>query len=230
MIDPKVLAWVSDLREVWDRALEKQYPEFDDHAMSVPALAWIVTLLNQCDDGQHVLELGTGFSTMVLRAWEHDYRHSGYVVSADHWPEWMEFVQGELNRGLIWPDSYLLIDEMKEYHAGQYDFIVVDHGPELVTRIADSRWCASLLRPGGCLIFDDWRPRFASHISQALAPLGFDFKSIDEAKRGPNDKALGFGVKVREAVDNPPPLDSLLVARRSPRQRARATRSRKKAR
>lgn len=107
-----------------------------------------------------VLELGTGFSTFVLR--ETAIETHSVVFSADHDPVWLGFIRGLVStEPELGQTHFYTIEGIKgrtRRRKSRFDLIFIDHGPTWQARIEDIRWAHSVLAEGGRLILDDWFP------------------------------------------------------------------------
>lgn len=224
---------VEELKCWYNEKLQKQFTNPNDLTVSIPGARFVVEQLEEANPGM-ILEMGSGFTTLVFRAWKKHKaqpqrtetvkktkKKTVQVWTAEHNPEWLAFTRQLLSERQL-STSYLnlLDDRFRAKKRPKFDFIFVDHGPELITRIADSRWLASLLTANGRLVFDDWRPRFAHRITAALEPLGFTFYVAEHTRRSPRDKAIAVARKTRPAQKTLPPIGPLLTPRRrSPKRR-----------
>jgi predicted O-methyltransferase YrrM len=189
---------LEELKEWYDKRLRERYPTFKEGAMSLPGIAYVLEVLGEVRP-KWVLELGSGFSTLVLRTWQKQLADSGseYVpelVTADHEPTFLAFTRKCLAElGLGRNELHVLDKAFRERTGGMglYHAIIIDQGPTLDTRVADLSWCLPALAPGGMLLFDDWRPKFAGKVKRALEPRGFVVREASAVRRFPTDKAIG---------------------------------------
>lgn len=212
---------VADLRER-RRAYHEQVrayvqskgQSFVDKAISAEGAAFILDVLEQrlrLPDPLRVLDMGLGFSTVFIGEWiGHAARPSDVIspaeyVGFDHDQAWVRFVEG-LIVAIGFPPfpRHLLTDREHVTHAAVagaddgFDVIVVDHGDEqgtdLSTRAKDTPWLTTLLRPGGVMLFDDWRPKHEGRIRRALGE-GWTIGAAEWTRRFPRDKAIGWAMK-----------------------------------
>lgn len=198
-----------------------------DMAISCPGAFYILKVLGErivehtpesrvpgtvYDDALQVLDMGTGFSTMFIREWAigADICESLVYTGRDHNPDWLAFIERTFvkddpeyaSSGLTVPDNFHLglIDRSEQGPLCQwscYDVIIVDHGPQLQTRADDVPWLVTQLKPGGVMLFDDWRPKHEGRIRRALAAVGGDWTigMGQDTKRWPGDKGIGFATR-----------------------------------
>lgn len=185
--------------------LESEGIAFVDKAISAPGAAFIEQVMGQRRrTSMRVLDMGIGFSTMVFArwmerqpdAWTMDY------VGVEHDASWCAFVSRLPGMG---PDQQLVARRPHDHGSPRwrkdgFDVIVVDHGDgkgtDLDTRAKDTPWLATMLRPDGIMLFDDWRPKHEGRIRRAL-PNGWRIGAAEWTRRYPRDKAIGWAVRER---------------------------------
>ena len=163
-----------------------------DRAISVPGARFILSKLDELQP-ETIADVGSGYSSLFLRRWTAG--RSATCCSVDHDEGWLGFVQGLAGELGLCTERFVTMERFRDMaRPGSFDVLVVDHGPELQTRLDDIAWLVTLLRPGGCLLFDDWRPRFARRATARLAELGFVTEAAEQTRRWPRDKAVGVAV------------------------------------
>jgi predicted O-methyltransferase YrrM len=123
----------------------------DQTAISAHSAAWLCDTLNIFPQLYNVLDLGSGFSTWVLRAFTR-----AHIVTVDHSAQWLRHTRNELHAlGLPTRDMYELSDFIENHANEKFDLVFVDMGDTALRRQyfeAFLHWTA----PGGLLVFDDW--------------------------------------------------------------------------
>lgn len=194
-------------QEAVDVAERKRGREPLDIAMRAEGMRFVLDVLSQRWSGaagragpceQAVLEMGMGYSTVVLTQWCASHQPST-LVSADHLLEWLVFVQTMLPRYKSEPWwKRLTCDRLRaERHLGRYDLILVDHGPKMTTRIDDMPWMVRALKEDGVMVFDDWRHGNPGRVTKALAALPGSWR-IEVAEHtccGPLGKAVALATR-----------------------------------
>jgi predicted O-methyltransferase YrrM len=152
-------------------------------------------------DCKTVLELGCGFSTIALRAWEReaDVRK---VISAEHNEDWVAALKGLLTERDIQNNDIYLLSEIKDQYIslnhGVYDAVFIDHGPTMRTRLDDLPWAASLLNDNGILFLDDWRTehvgkkstRWSKKAKAILSRMGFEAEVLEDSRSAQHERAI----------------------------------------
>lgn len=127
-----------------------------DRGITVTGAAWLSRYI-EVERPKTLLEMGTGFSTLVLR--EAAARSGTTVFSAEHDPTWLGFVRGLVStRPRLDQRHFCTVEQIKNRLARRerrFDAVFVDHGPTWKARLQDLGWCQSVLAPGGLVILDE---------------------------------------------------------------------------
>lgn len=199
------------------RYLERQGGTFDDLAISAPGAVFILGMVEQRRrTSMRVLDMGLGFSTVFVTDWMGQQRDGWTMdyVGIDHDQAWLEFIAREVVDPA--PSRHLMrVHPRVHYHRREprdhsepdwkktgFDVIIVDHGDGaptgLDTRAVDTPWLSEMLRPGGVMLFDDWRPKHEGRIRRAL-PKRWRIGAAEWTRRFPQDKAIGWAMRARAA-------------------------------
>jgi predicted O-methyltransferase YrrM len=146
-----------------------------------------------------ILEMGTGFSTLVLR--DLAPQVGTVVFSAEHDPTWLGFVRGLVStRPQAIQTHFYTIPQVKaraRRKKSRFAVVFVDHGPTWEARLEDLAWCKSVLRPGGELWLDDWYPEgtkrnrlYTQHARGRLTKLGAKMHVPSQSRRQGDRKSL----------------------------------------
>lgn len=177
--------------------------EYVDHGMSAEGMHFVLGILE--DRWHHplratlvapvrVLELGAGFSTVVLLDW--CSCHEGAMMwSVEHDSRWLQFIRDVTDDGPVRQRPLVLEardDFVRRTNVPRFDVAIVDHGPEMQTRADDVPWIAAMMAPDGVMLFDDWRPKHEGRIRRAFAALGGGWliEAAAQTRRWPEDKAI----------------------------------------
>lgn len=138
---------------------------------------------------RRVADLGSGFSTVALRAWRRDVGADVVMHTADHARRWLSATQRDLRAEALPADGCMLLDEWLD-GSGEYDVIFVDFQkpaarlerfPEYVTRLA----------PGGLFVFDDWQfPHLRMPMTSLLRRRGFCVLPLPEETTDRHDRYI----------------------------------------
>jgi len=119
----------------------------------------LIQLLDR-PDIKIVGECGSGFSTRGLRTWRKQTNRDVQFLTLEHDEIWRGFI-AQILRDHDLPHSEIttvqayksktLMMAARPFHA-----VFIDHGPTMAVRWEDVPWIASLVKPGGLMIFDDW--------------------------------------------------------------------------
>lgn len=136
-------------------------------------------------DPFRVVDCGSGFSTLVIRAWAKMYRARGFEVSCvttDHDPGWLARTYGEIVE-LDFPSGHFYEHNANGFYRvaprlNLFDFMFIDLG-KTPLRIAEFPRYEPLLRVGGLMLLDDWHmPHYREPMTEVLHGAGYDISPI----------------------------------------------------
>jgi len=151
-------------------------------ALDVPASVW---LWNACEreKAERVLELGSGFSSWVLRHWQQ--RATGFMApevwTVDDESKWLATTQLELiEQGFTTfrttEFQNVVLDDPIDY----FDLVFVDLD-NTATRIRHAADFVRWAKPGGLLVLDDWHmEHYREPMTRRLAALGISVEALPE--------------------------------------------------
>jgi len=105
---------------------------------------------NNC---KKILDLGSGFSSVVFRYYKQD-NEKIQVVSVDTSQEWLDKTKQYLNKLNLNTDNLYTFDEFKQMKKYKYDFILYDLG-NMITRAENLDLVLSYKKKNGVIIVDD---------------------------------------------------------------------------
>lgn len=139
------------------------------HAASLELVGLLVGLV-QHTRPRRVIDLGSGFSSYVLRTLAAEAGAPIEVHSVDDSPEWLEKTRGYLrDKGVSDAGLFTWADFGAAGRAGGYDLVLHDMG-FMDTRFATLDAVVDLARPGGLVLLDDMHK--PDYRDKALARLG----------------------------------------------------------
>ncbi len=164
-----------------------------------------------------ILELGAGFSTLAIRMHVGPTRavpgwHRGtwkgkteniLVMTADHDPSWLAFVGQLLEQRKLRSDGLGTMDALRKEPLPDVDLVLVDHGPEMKTRLDDLPWIADHMSHDGVILLDDFRKTtgYQRQATGLLASLGWKVE-VDERSRSSSNRAVGIARRVGDERRN----------------------------
>ena len=177
-----------------DAARERGGEAWQDLAITLNASIWIGKFL-EVFKPMRLLELGSGFSTLVLRRY---LPKAATMISADHDGAWQEFVRQQLAERM--PEDVVTFESLKDARGAlpvKFDLVFVDHGPTMETRIRDLPWVMTL---ADVLICDDWRQgargAFTRRMTAQLEMAGWKLDVLDETRSSPGGRTLCLARRV----------------------------------
>jgi len=152
-------------------------------ALSLETAALIWSLCNTRKPTS-LLDLGSGFSSYVLRRWAHQAEDLVTVGSVDDDEVWLYKAEEFCREQEVPGGNFATWDAFKETNL-RFDFIVYDLG-RMKTRFENIGNALNLLKPGGLVVIDDMHKfNYSNEVRRVLAERGMsavDMKlaTIDE--------------------------------------------------
>ncbi len=149
------------------------------HPVHAASLELATLLWFLCDhlDPERVIDLGSGFTSYVLRRWA-DARGGREVWSVDDSAEWLDKTRGYLfDRGL--DDAHTLTwDELRAAEPPAFDLVLHDMGM-MDVRERTLPEAVGLARPGGLVVLDDvHKPAYRAAALRWLDEKGYEHWSL----------------------------------------------------
>lgn len=153
-------------------------------ALDVPASVW---LWNACqrEKANRVLELGSGFSSWVLRHWQQratsERGSTPSVWTVDDEPKWLETTRLELLERNFDTSRMAHFDTaLTDCAVTSFDLTFVDLD-NTATRLKHAADFVRWTRSGGLLVLDDWHmPHYREPMTAKLADLGISVEPLPE--------------------------------------------------
>ena len=145
------------------------------HAISLPTAALFMHLMD-VHNPRTVLDLGSGFTSFVSRFWANSRQYDACCVSVDTDPIWLAKTVDFVYRYGITSGEFILDTDL--HRTERFDVIIHDlAGGEI--RNEWSPTAASMLAPGGVMIFDDMQ-HHGHHMaaSEAARQAGLDLYDV----------------------------------------------------
>jgi predicted O-methyltransferase YrrM len=121
-----------------------------------------------------VADLGSGFSSYVVRTWAAECSPETVVYSVDDDAAWLEKTRAFLTSHDVQTDNLVLWDD---FTADSFDMVLHDLG-DMVTRVKTLPRAAEIVRPGGTLILDDVHmPTYERLLTEFLDDAGIPHES-----------------------------------------------------
>lgn len=165
-----------------DRAIRLAYQRYVTevsrpvHAISLQ-LAFYLWELLAARSPARVADLGSGFSSYVLRLFARECAPALEVWSVDDDPAWLARTRSFLEAEGLDTDQTLLWQDLTEVSC---DLVLHDLG-SMTTREETLPKALSLVRADGIIVLDDVHfPRYRAHVEQTLAAYGARYESVEE--------------------------------------------------
>jgi glycosyltransferase involved in cell wall biosynthesis len=164
----------------------------EDHAVSWEAARYLFQAVQEAKP-KRILDLGSGYSSLIFRTYQAKFAPEMTVVSVDDDAEWLgktkDFLQANgisTNHCVTW-EAFL-----KTYAEQSYDFILYDMG-NMYTRAENLTKIVDVMEPNGSLIIDDVHFSFyAMVVFEVIGNYGLRLRSL---KRETLDKYGRYAVK-----------------------------------
>ena len=146
------------------------------HAISLQLALYLEDLVATRSPAR-VADLGSGFSSYVLRLLAGDREPAIEVWSVDDDPAWLAKTRAFLTAEGLSTDRTVLWPELAQ---DSFDLVLHDLG-SMSTREATLTEALSLVKAGGALVLDDLQfPDYRRHVEETLRARGVDFASAEE--------------------------------------------------
>lgn len=154
-----------------------------------------------------VVELGAGFSSIVLQHWAAQTGATVYSVDTD--PSWVRWVRGLLTEQRLPDGNTMTLNELrKSWTKGMADAVFIDHGVDGShdTRIRDMAWASDMAGDEGILLIDDWRTvaaagkstRYTQRAASRLKELGWVAEVLPGCRTKESQKGVGLATRIGE--------------------------------
>ena len=161
------------------------YIENVGHPVHAASLELAVFLELFCEDmkPKRLADLGSGFSSYVLRAWANKQTDVPEVWSVDDSAQWLEKTRGYLKAQDVGDERLCTWNDFIDAEKGEFDLVLHDMG-SMEFRAETLQKVLDLVRPGGLVILDDMhKPEFREYALTALVDAGMDHYSLKALTR-----------------------------------------------
>jgi predicted O-methyltransferase YrrM len=164
----------------------------EDHAVSWEAARYLFHAV-QVAKPQRILDLGSGYSSLIFRTYQARFAPETVVVSVDDDAEWLGKTTDFLQANGISTQHCVTWETFLSSYANQsYDFILYDMG-NMYTRAENLTKIVDVMEPTGSLIIDDVHfPFYAMVVFETIGNYGLRLQSL---KRETLDKYGRYAMK-----------------------------------
>lgn len=144
----------------------------DQTAIDLPSALF---LLEVCwtERAERVLELGSGFSSWVLREWQRREGPSSEVWTVDDEEPWLLKTVGELKSLKFRTDHCMTYANLQNMPLVEYFDVIFLDMDSTATRVENARKVVEWLKHGGILLMDDWHmEHYRVPMTSALEEMG----------------------------------------------------------
>jgi predicted O-methyltransferase YrrM len=179
---PLFCEWASEKAAQMQR-LQSSYEEYVtgvSSARSAVSLETAALLSLLCDATQptRVLDVGSGFSSLVLRQYQKNSRKKVEVISLDNDLLWLEKTRSFLMKNGFTGGTLFSFEDFMAGSPGKFDLILYDLG-DLDQRKINLRRVAKLSLPSGWMVLDDLHKKhYRKFVEQELSSFPHTFISL----------------------------------------------------
>ena len=164
----------------------------EDHAVSWEAARYLFQAVQEAKP-KRILDLGSGYSSLIFRTYQAKFAPETTVVSVDDDAEWLEKTKAFLQANEISTDHCITWEEfLTTYPDQSYDFILYDMG-NMYTRAENLTKIVDVMEPIGSLIIDD--VHFSFYAMVVFEVIGNYRLRLQSLKRETLDKYGRYAVK-----------------------------------
>ncbi len=150
----------------------------EDHVASIRTCAFLLTL---CDIAKpkRIADLGSGFSSFVVRTYAASAPQPTEVWSVDDSSQWLLETRRFLAEMSVSADNVIVWDDFIAEDRGLFDLVFHDLG-RMPKRVETFEKALSLVRPGGLFIIDDVhkKKKFGQFAGRALREARLDYYDL----------------------------------------------------
>ncbi|MBM0743236.1 glycosyltransferase [Phormidium sp. CLA17] len=164
----------------------------EDHAVSWEAARYLFQAVQEAKP-KRILDLGSGYSSLIFRTYQATLAPETTVVSVDDDAEWLEKTKAFLQANDISTEHCITWKDFLNAYADQsYDFILYDMG-NMYTRAENLTKIVDVMEPTGSLIIDD--VHFSFYAMVVFEVIGNYRLRLQSLKRETLDKYGRYAVK-----------------------------------
>jgi glycosyltransferase involved in cell wall biosynthesis len=164
----------------------------EDHAVSWEAARYLLQAVQEAKP-KRILDLGSGYSSLIFRTYQAKFAPETTVVSVDDDAEWLGKTKAFLQANDVSTEHCITWTEFLNAYANQsYDFILYDMG-NMYTRAENLTKIVDVMQPTGSLIIDD--VHFSFYAMVVFEVIGNYRLRLQSLKRETLDKYCRYAVK-----------------------------------
>lgn len=170
---------VAALRGPWEAYVASVSPAAMAASLETCAL---LLALARARRAARVLDLGSGFSSFVLRSYAQSRAAAGagdvLAVSVDSSTEWLDRTRAFLEAQRVPAGHLVAWDAFREAPRGPFDLVFHDLG-NMAVRAEALAFMLAQVGAGGIVLFDDMHKQgYPARVAQACAQAGFEFCAV----------------------------------------------------
>lgn len=147
---------------------------------------------------KRVLDLGSGFSSFVLRRHARDIAGSCTVHSVDDDAQWLDQTRAFLSAHELPAGDIFLWTEFQKQAAARYDLVLHDMG-RMNTRLETLPRVLALVATEGLVVLDDMhKPEYGPDATQRCRDAGFEVCNLRAATLDSFGRYAGLGFRPRQ--------------------------------
>ncbi|HEY7912861.1 MAG TPA: class I SAM-dependent methyltransferase [Blastocatellia bacterium] len=191
---PEILSLSRAIRPQYEWYVREVSPSY--MAISLKAAAVLQVLCERLKPIR-ILELGSGFSSFVLRRYA--ALANATVCSIDDSSQWLDQTRAFLEREGLSTDEMILWGDFKEREAARFDFIFHDLG-DMSLRQTAFHDVLTMAAGGGVVFLDDMhKPPYAQHVRAALRNFSCSYVDLKRYTFDEFGRYCGLALFAREA-------------------------------
>ncbi len=179
-------------REIYIEKFQGRFALDPEKVLSVKHAEFLLHELDK-KNSRIVLELGCGFSTVLLRAWA--LESGARIITGDPNENILECLIKTYGYRDMFSIKRLKHPSFHDVLKSRCDCILVDHSNLLHDRIEDIPWMSTLVSRRGFMVFTDCRSstNYVKHVERYLTAMKWSFSVIEETRES-DTSALGIAI------------------------------------
>jgi len=179
------------IRESFDESRRELAPTYIEYIFSVSSalhaaslqLSSLLLVLCRALEPSSIADLGSGFTSYVLRAYADEVAHPVRVTSVDDSPTWLETTQEFVERQGHRAEGLLLWDDVERCAIGDFDLVLYDLGT-MSTRARELKTVLAEAKAGALIILDDLHyPDYRDVVARVVSEQHLVAYDVEELTR-----------------------------------------------